>query len=212
MSNFEHLALQILSKLDINSLLQCRLVNKTWDEFIIDRKHLWKLILRQLISKGCDPNAYAKCSEKWIRVFQYFHDNPDVSAEDLQNLVYFFKNHIDLWRATLYKEYCMDSEIEPYKCPLNSVCKFGDLEMVKLILSVPDKTMITCSVDIPSSPLHIACERESIDLAKLVLKHYKDLDFTINDRYDMDPFHYSCKYGKVDMVKFFLELHSPDSV
>ena len=103
----------------------------------------------------------------------------------------------------------MDSEIEPYKCPLNSVCKFGDLGMVELILSIPDKSMITCAVNIPSSPLHIACERESIDLAKLVLKHSKDLGFTINDNQSLcglDVFHYSCKYGKVDMVKFFLEL------
>ena len=60
MSNFEHVALQILSNLDINSLLQCRLVNRTWDEFIIDRKYIWKLLLRQLVAKGCDQDTYAK--------------------------------------------------------------------------------------------------------------------------------------------------------
>ena len=209
MSNFEHVALQILSNLDINSLLQCRLVNKTWDEFIIDRKYIWKLLLRQLVAKGCDPDAYAKCSEKWMKVFEYFHDNPNVSAEDLQNLVYFVKINIDFWRDTLHKEYCCNSKIEPYKCPLNSVLKFGDIEVIKLILSIPDKRLITCTVNLASSPLQIACEREDIDLAKLVLKHSKDLNFTINDMQSLwyqSVFQYVCQTGKLEMVKFFLNL------
>ena len=209
MSNFEHVALQILSNLDINSLLQCRLVNKTWDEFIIDRKYIWKLLLRQLIAKGCDPDAYAKCSEKWMKVFEYFHDNPDVSAEDLQNLVYFVKINIDFWRDTLHKESCCNRKHEPYKCPLNSVLKFGDMEMIKLILSIPDKRLITCTVNRPSSPLQIACEREDIDLTKLVLIHLKDLNFTINDIQGLEfrtVFHYACETGRLIMVQFFLEL------
>ena len=209
MSNFEHVALQILSNLDINSLLQCRLVNKTWDEFIIDRKYIWKLLLRQLVAKGCDPDAYAKCSEKWMKVFEYFHDNPNVSAEDLQKLVYFVKINIDFWRDTLHKEYCCNSKIEPYKCPLNSALKFGDMQMIKLILSIPDKRMITCTVDLASSPLQIACEREDIDLANLVLIHSQDLNFTINDIQSLgyqSVFHYACETGRFQMVKFFLEL------
>ena len=209
MSNFEHVTLQILSKLDINSLLRCRLVSKTWDEFIIDRKYLWKRFLRQLIAKGSDPEAYAKCSEKWMKVFEYFHDNPDVSAEELQLLVYFVKKHINFWRDTLPKEYCCNRDIEPYKCPLNSALKFGDMEMIELILSIPDKRLITCTVERASSPLQIACEREDVDLAKLVLAHSNELNFTINDIQSLgyqSVFHYVCETNRLEMVRFFLEL------
>ena len=146
LNSFEHIGVQILSNLDLESLLECRLVDKTWNKFIDSKKYLWKVQLKKFIDKGCNRKA-SDCTKQWIKVFKYFDRSKDINAENLRRLICFAKYHVLLRTKIKLVENTSCNVRLGYKCPINVAFKFGDEKIIELILSCSNKGIIKCCYD-----------------------------------------------------------------
>ena len=206
-----NVVLEILSYLDLDTLLHCRLVSKSLKQLIDGRKHLWKTHLRKL-SKTKLRKKVTKCTRKWLKVFDYFGQQyNEESADNLRALVCFSRKHVDLRINTRIKGYvCINTHGNESRCPLNSTYQFGSTELILMITKVPDKDMISCAQDrdSKSTPIHIACQRERLDHLQLAMDQAETLDYNVNDvnLECQTPFLYACEAGKAKSVKYFLEL------
>ena len=162
-----HIAGNIFVRLDLQSLLMCQIVCKSWNQFIKEEKSLWLPHLRQLKDGEMinhfrvDMNLYEwkkfKCVSKkqnerflsifpqWEEIIDHFEaEHPIFIKKFLKNMVKYLKMDWNIMKKKLSKVYHKEgfdklpNVFEPY-CPLYYAIDNADIEFIDTIL--PTKVM-----------------------------------------------------------------------
>ena len=92
--------------------------------------------------------------------------------------------------------------------PLHTACEYGQLEVIKFLLSLP-----SVDVNIQSNsgytPLHSACRYSQLDIIKFLVS-LPSVDVKIQSNNGYTPLHSACRYSQLDIIKFLVSLPSVD--
>lgn len=154
-------------------------------------------------------------SKYYDEFFSIFIDNYDL------DLNYLLKACILKHDRQMVKKIIEKPEIDIYKChPLILACKVSDLEIVKMLLNLPEVDINEKDGD--HSALKYSIENGNLEIFKLLIDH-PDIEvneFTIDHEGDLDisynilathkPLEVACKMGKLEMLKILLQMPEID--
>ena len=150
-TKFSHLTEKVFDQLDDKSLVNCRIVNKSWQNYLENQKLLQIRIIKATISQ------FHEVGPSWTRVFEKATT----------------KTITDLGKA-VGEFYQKDSNLTYYKglTPLHITAGIGNLQ---LLLNIYKKAITKCPKDENDMiPLHYSAQNGHFEVCKFIMRNLSD--------------------------------------
>ena len=221
-----HIVKNISRNLDGKSLANCRLVSQSW-KVLVDNERNWLIFQLEHITnkkRTCiyEPKMKSTILEEfpeWEKVVEEFTRNQ--STPKLKEFVnhmwtYFNKEEIldNPFHDAIKKsnidfvnllENCgidLNMENEDGWTPMHSACRYGNIEMVKLMIKLFSTFDATIKTFDGFTIFHLAAHNSDPQILMLLFDTFKFED--IKDDYDWTMFHHAVAYGSIETVQFLI--------
>ena len=193
-SGFNHIMVQIMAYLDEKDIANCRLVSKTWKNYI-DSKQWWITQIEYIrntkttftLNEIERQNFIEEEYPEWNEVCDFFARG---NGEKLKTFVGF------MW------QYFRNDE--KHLNPLIQAASNGNVDFLEFLIDSPVdfnvKTKIT-----GGTCVHSACVYDQHEVMEFLIKHshVKNINVTEkNLKFGITPLHFACSDGSIEIVKF----------
>ena len=191
---FNHIMIQIMANLDEKDIANCRLVSKTWKNYI-DSKQWWITQLEYIRNtkttfKYTDYETESLVDDEfpvWKKTLDYYGQK--VCGEKLKKFVNF------MWQYFKNEKKFLN--------PLLQAVNDGNIGFIEFLIDSPIDFNVRCN-GLEGICFHIACYGNQVQVLELLVKHSldKNIDITTKSlKYGLTPMHVACKYGSLELVK-----------
>ena len=231
---FPHIAELIFKEMDKKSLKVCRLLSKSWQEYIDDRNLLWKKIMEyedpnRAFQSACN-NGHFKMAEFLIQKSTEL--NIDLNANDEtfgRGTAFHLACHIGNSNiAEMLVQKSADFNIDlnaldgvSCKTAFHLACESGNLNIVEMIIH----NSAEFSIDLNAkdgyygrTAFHLACETGNSNIAEMLVQKSAEFSIDLNakdgyygrtafqyDRYGRTAFHSACIKGKTKIIEMMMD-------
>ena len=99
----------------------------------------------------------------------------------------------------------VDVNIQSYSgyTPLHTACQYGQLDIMKFLVSLSSVDINSTRDDDGYTPLHTACHYGQLDIITFLVS-LSSVDVNIQGVSGNTPLHTACRYGQLDIIKFLM--------
>ena len=196
---FQHIYEKIFVLLDHKTLLQCRLVNQSWNT-ILHNPIFWVQKCGSLNErkKNCNVIDTRNLHNSWMNLIALQKNKNDLTENSN-------KNDVTLCLIKVHKYLTVDSfSLYPFLPPLHVAALTGDLNLVKFILENSDDVMKFSPPEDNEPEIIQKPKGEVIDVEILIPK--------AEEFYGWTPMNLAASNGQKEIVKFLASTVVEDSI